>query len=222
MTLNPITYTENVVGDFLRYQLTTYGFADLRLRDQLRRLYVSLSRAFRVGACVEVEGVLHPALAALVPYTNLFGHQDRAIRAIGAGRSTLVSTGTGSGKTECFLYPIISHCLSLRDEDASPGLAAVLVYPMNALAEDQLGRLRRLLAGTGIPFGMYVGKTPQRTADVAGERLRAGASRADYEAAAARAERERRAAPPSIRPRSGRRARRCVPPAASPASCSPT
>ncbi len=210
MTLNPITYTENVVGDFLKYQLTTYGFADPRLRDQLRRLlsldetrrtpllqgpFISLSRAFRAGASVadlDREGVLHSALAGLVPHTQLFGHQERAIRAVVAGRTTLVSTGTGSGKTECFLYPIISHCLTLRDETAPAGLAAVLVYPMNALAEDQLGRLRRILAGTGIPFGMYVGKTPQRKADVAGERLRSGASRADYEAALARAEPERR------------------------------
>jgi hypothetical protein len=49
-------------------------------------------------------------------------------------------------------------------------------------AEDQLGRLRGLLAGTGISFGMYVGKTPEKEADVAGIRLPKGASRADYEA----------------------------------------
>jgi ATP-dependent helicase YprA (DUF1998 family) len=52
------------------------------------------------------------------------------------------------------------------------------VYPMNALAEDQLGRLRSLLAGTGIPFGMYVGKTPERESEVVGIRLPAGSSRA--------------------------------------------
>ena len=51
-------------------------------------------------------------------------------------------------------------------------------------------RLRGVLAGTGIPFGIYVGKTPERETDVAGVRLRAGASRADYEARLARARRE--------------------------------
>ena len=45
---------------------------------------------------------------------------------------------------------------------ARAGVSVVIVYPMNALAEDQLGRIRSLLAGTGIPFGMYVGKTPER------------------------------------------------------------
>ena len=67
---------------------------------------------------------------------------------------------------------------------------------MNALAEDQLWRLRSLLAGTGISFGMYAGKTPGREAEVTGIRLPVGASRADYEArlgrgAARKAERGR-------------------------------
>ena len=69
---------------------------------------------------------------------------------------------------------MISKCLELRDAGTPAGISAVIVYPMNALAEDQLGRLRALLAGTGIPFGMYVGKTPDREAEVAGLRLKAG------------------------------------------------
>ena len=109
---------------------------------------------------------------------------------IADGQTTLVSTGTGSGKTECFLYPVVSQCLKLRDEKAPPGISAVIVYPMNALAEDQLMRLRGLLAGTGIPFGIYVGKTPERDVDVVGVRLRAGSSRADYEARLDRARRD--------------------------------
>ena len=89
-----------------------------------------------------------------------------------------------------FYYPVVSRCLALRDEGAPPGISAVIVYPMNALAEDQLMRLRGLLAGTGIPFGIYVGKTPEREVDVAGVRLRPGSSRADYEARLARARRD--------------------------------
>ena len=210
MALNPIAYTEHVVRSFLRYQLTAYPFADDRLHGQMRDLlsldetrrspllkgpYVSLSRPFRQGAAVDVlirEGLLHPHLRERIPETlsHLYGHQERAVRAIAEGRTTLVSTGTGSGKTECFLYPIVSRCLNRRDDDAPPGISAVSVYPMNALAEDQLMRLRGLLAGTGIPFGMYVGKTPEHEADVAGVRLPAASSRADYEARLARARRE--------------------------------
>ena len=210
MALNPIAYTENVVRSFLRYQLTAYPFADPHLHAQMRKLlsldetrqspllkgpYVSLSRPFRQGAPVAslvTEGLLHPHLGERIPQdiTHFYSHQERAIRAIAAGRTTLVSTGTGSGKTECFLYPVISRCLALRDEEAPPGISAVIVYPMNALAEDQLMRLRGVLAGTGIPFGIYVGKTPERESEVVGVRLRAGSSRADYEARLARARRE--------------------------------
>jgi ATP-dependent helicase YprA (DUF1998 family) len=156
MAINPISYTEQVVSDFLRYQLTAYPFADEHLHSQMRQLlsisetmrsplvkgpYISLSRAFKAGVAVRdlvAEGVLHPFMENLIPYQALFGHQEKAIRAIVAGKSTLISTGTGSGKTECFLYPVISRCLGLRDKDAKPGIVAVLVYPMNALAEDQL------------------------------------------------------------------------------------
>ena len=212
MALNPIAYTEHVVRSFLRYQLTAYPFADERLHSQMRALlsldesrrspllrgpYVSLSRPFRQGAAIDAlvgEGLLHPHLHERIPrtLTHMYGHQERALRAIAAGRTTLVSTGTGSGKTECFLYPIVSRCLSLRDDAGPSGISAVIVYPMNALAEDQLMRLRGLLAGTGIPFGMYVGKTPEHEGGVAGVRLPEGSSRADYESRLERARRDGR------------------------------
>ena len=202
MALNPVAYTEKVVGSFLRYQLTAYPFMDEGLRSQMRELlsldetrqspllkgpYVSLSRPFRQGAAVEdlvAEGLLHPLLRERIPeeITHLYSHQEKAVRAVAEGRTTLVSTGTGSGKTECFLYPIVSKCLELRDEEAPPGVSAVIVYPMNALAEDQLQRLRKLLAGTEVSFGIYVGKTPEKESDVIAHRLPVGSSRADYEA----------------------------------------
>ena len=201
MALNPLAYTEKVVQSFLRYQLTTYPFADPRLHAQMRDLlsletaretpllkgpFVSLSRAFRAGARIESlidEGLLHPHMQQIIPFPSVYGHQEEGIRAICGGRTTLISTGTGSGKSECFLYPIISRCLELRDQEVPAGICAVIVYPMNALAEDQLGRLRELLAGSGIPFGMYVGKTPNDEAEVTGVRLDPGASNADYRAA---------------------------------------
>ena len=176
--LNPITYTEQIIADFLKYQLTAYAFADANLHRQMRQL---LRKGSPVQKLVE-QGLLHPHVANLAPYPVLYGHQDTAIGHIARGKTTLISTGTGSGKTECFLYPIISHCLRLRDQGAEPGIAAVLIYPMNALAEDQLGRLRELLVGTGITFGLYVGKSPEREADINGFRLSPGASAADYRA----------------------------------------
>ena len=200
MALNPISFTEQVVSDFLRYQLTTYPLADSDLHAQMRALlrleesrstplrkgpFVSLSRPFKSGATIEQlvrEGVLHVGMQSVASYPSLRSHQETAIRAICAGKTTLVATGTGSGKTEAFLYPIISRCLELAHANAPPGIVAVLVYPMNALAEDQLDRLRGLLAGRGIPFGMYVGKTPDEEAGVRGERMPRGSSNSEYHA----------------------------------------
>ena len=76
------------------------------------------------------------------------------------------STGTGSGKTEAFLYPIVDDLLRQRDKGITSGLTAILIYPMNALANDQLDRLRDMLGGTGITFGQWVGTTPDTEKDV--------------------------------------------------------
>jgi len=200
MALNPIAFTEQVVADFLRYQLTTYPLADEDLHAQMRTLlrleesrstplrqgpFVSLSRPFKAGASIQQlvqDGVLHPGMRGIVPYPTVRAHQEEAIRAIHKGCTTLVATGTGSGKTEAFLYPIISRSLELAVSGTPAGIVAVLVYPMNALAEDQLDRLRGLLAGRGVPFAMYVGKTPDEEAGVRGERMPAGSTNSDYHA----------------------------------------
>lgn len=200
MALNPIVYTDKIVRSFLRYQLTAYPFADSNLHQQMRQLlsmdevrdtplfkgpYISLSRSFKEGASIQdliKQGILHPHMARIIPdnIKYVYGHQETALRAIHSRKTTLISTGTGSGKTECFLYPIISKCLELKDQQAPAGISAVIVYPMNALAQDQLDRLRGLLAGSGITFGMYIGKTPEYEREVTGYRLKSGSSKADY------------------------------------------
>lgn len=87
-------------------------------------------------------------------------HQEQAFDRISAGHSTIVATGTGSGKTESFLYPILDYCRKHRGE---PGIKCVLVYPMNALANDQAKRLARLIHSTPslqghVTAGMYIGQ----------------------------------------------------------------
>ena len=195
MTLNPVRFTRSVTDEFRRYQLTAFPIADRRLAEQANRLlgagafrespltkgpYVSLARALALGATLDelvAEGLVHPALAGIAEFPQLFAHQETTLRAVAAGKHPLVSTGTGSGKTESFLFPIIDHCLRLRDQGADPGLVAVIVYPMNALASDQRDRLRMLLAGTGITYGMYVGSTPATSAEAGVRALAEGEGR---------------------------------------------
>ena len=94
-------------------------------------------------------------------------HQAKAWRRLSSVHSTpeptLVATGTGSGKTESFLYPVLDHC---RRHAATPGVKAVLLYPMNALAADQADRLNDLLDDPGladVTAGLYVGDTAATT-----------------------------------------------------------
>src|SRR5665647_692039 len=178
MTLNPISFADQVNRQFLRYQLTAFPLSDPDLASQAREMlggfgeasqlvkgpYISLSRPFAEGALLDdlvSQGKLHPAVAGIAEHPRMFAHQQAVYEAYLAGKHCLVSTGTGSGKTESFLYPILDHCLRLRDAGAPPAIAAINVYPMNALAIDQLERLRHLLAGTGITFGLYIGSTPE-------------------------------------------------------------
>ena len=75
------------------------------------------------------------------------------------GRSTLIATGTGSGKTECFLYPVLEYCYRHRGEK---GIKALIIYPMNALASDQAKRIAKLIHDSpelrgNVTAGMYVG-----------------------------------------------------------------
>src|SRR5690606_35384364 len=107
-----------------------------------------------------------------------YSHQASALEAtLGPeGRNLIVTTGTGSGKTEAFLLPILGRLAreakATDDRFSSRAMRAIVLYPMNALVNDQLGRLRRLFgslatcrwfqeAGGRPPkFGRYTSRTP--------------------------------------------------------------
>ncbi|MGH3293907.1 MAG: DEAD/DEAH box helicase, partial [Trebonia sp.] len=150
------------------------------------------------------EGVLPSGFARLggpaLPLDRpLYAHQEQAIRKAVAGRNLVVATGTGTGKTESFLLPILSAIIAERDAGTlGPGVRALLLYPMNALANDQLRRLRQVLAvAPDITFGRYTGDTQERAAEAASlfDALNPGESRLPNELLS-RA--EMRAAPPHL------------------------
>lgn len=191
MSIHPIYTTELLRSTYERYLQTIYPFQDESLRQavlaQLKepeRLIkgplLEASPPFETGRSIEQlvqSGILEPgfrvlcqtAKASLPLHRPLYVHQENAILNIAdRGRNLVVATGTGSGKTESFLIPIINQLL--REEKAGtlrePGVRALLLYPMNALANDQLLRLRNLLRGfPRITFGRYTGETIEKQSD---------------------------------------------------------
>lgn len=87
-------------------------------------------------------------------------HQEQAWRRLaanGKAANTLVATGTGSGKTECFMYPVLDFC----QKAGKPGIKAIVIYPMNALATDQAKRFAKEIYSQpslkGLRVGLFVG-----------------------------------------------------------------
>ena len=106
---------------------------------------------------------------------NLYSHQSEAIRQVcHNGSNIVVATGTASGKTESFLYPVLFELFRQHQsgELKQPGVRALILYPMNALANDQRKRMGEIcedLKNEGsdfsFTFGQYIGETPKNEYD---------------------------------------------------------
>ena len=178
---NPITFAENLRAVLSRYIATTLPISRRypRLAAEFRMLldkeqlvqgpYVEALPDFEKGAPLSkllrsAGGFLHDGLGKLpTAGRRLHLHQEEALRrAVVDHESFLTATGTGSGKTETFLYPI-THDLLSDPSPEKPGVRALLIYPMNALANDQLYYrvapiFGRYLKEHGITFGRYTGQ----------------------------------------------------------------
>lgn len=149
------------IGDYTK---TSFPITNPLFKDAMEKLiqdgifhepYVSVRLPFRVSE-KQLEGfdAIHQKFP---PYV----HQQKAFeRLVGSdARSTLIATGTGSGKTECFLYPILEYCYH---NWGTKGIKALIIYPMNALATDQAKRVAQLIENSPelkgkVTAGMYVG-----------------------------------------------------------------
>lgn len=93
------------------------------------------------------------------PFTP-FEHQTNSWNALANGKSIVVTSGTGSGKTECFMYPVLSDLYKNKDRHV---IEAIFLYPLNALMEDQKKRLSEYCEATGLHFATYNGDTPEKS-----------------------------------------------------------
>jgi superfamily II DNA/RNA helicase len=117
-------------------------------------------------------GALDPGCAEIFPL-SLYKHQQEAIALAADGESYVVTTGTGSGKSLCFFIPIVSAVLAEKRRSPARRTRAIIIYPMNALANSQLEELAKYIpdrpGGRAVTFARYTGQedneTRQRIAD---------------------------------------------------------
>jgi len=132
--------------------------------------FIELSRRFRRGdSWNDLIGLgIHPETPKVFTAeagnrtaapVALYSHQSACIRNVIERRNTIVATGTGSGKSFCFGIPIVSECLRLRQQGMA-GIKAVIIYPMNALANSQYEDFAKRLHGSGLKIALYTGDTP--------------------------------------------------------------
>jgi ATP-dependent helicase YprA (DUF1998 family) len=163
---------QKLIKDYATYANSFIVIRDQRIRERVDEdlrsgllwpePLIQLNPTFEPGAYVDDlvrEGVLHPECSKIFRVKTdrhdhgrdlrLHRHQVDAIRAAKPGGSYVLTTGTGSGKSLAYLVPIVDYVLR---RGAGQGIQAVVVYPMNALANSQYGELEKFL-GYGYPEG---------------------------------------------------------------------
>ena len=173
-----------VLNDYRDFVQSFINVADSRARETIHSALnagvlwpdplLQLSPAYVRAATVDelaARGALHPVTAEVFrseggqPF-RLYRHQERAFELARGGRSYVVTSGTGSGKSLTYFLPIIDAVI--RGADEADGLSALVVYPMNALVNSQLLALEKLRQQyedrTGrlfpLTFERYTGETP--------------------------------------------------------------
>ncbi len=172
MPLHPIRAMDQVIGEYRDYLRTEFRAKDPALQAALEReldaprflaqeAFYQAHRPFKNGKGwrdlpidARLAGVMENRSGSAAAYL----HQSEAIDTLLSSdpRPVVVTTGTGSGKTEAFLLPVIQNAFEDSVRFKKPGLTAILLYPMNALANDQRQRIDDYLNEAGLAGAIRV------------------------------------------------------------------
>ncbi|WP_288414923.1 DEAD/DEAH box helicase [uncultured Novosphingobium sp.] len=181
--MNVFELDADLVG---RYEAFARSFTTIRAGDisrQVDEIYrsgkfwpeplIGVNPHFASGrslADLAVEGVVDPDTPKAFAFgpertpIDLHLHQDQALSKALQNRNYIVTTGTGSGKSLCFFVPIIDRILKAKRAGAAPRTRAIVIYPMNALANSQREELEKFIDSCGIDenlkptFARYTGQ----------------------------------------------------------------
>lgn len=164
--MNIFDFRDRLIADYASYVKSFIHIRNNRIRDYVEQQLnagvfypeplIQLNPSFARGGTVEelvASGTLHPECANIFRKDkeetitsgrplNLHKHQVEAIYAARDGRNYVLTTGTGSGKSLAYIVPIVDHVLK---HGSGKGIQAIVVYPMNALANSQFGELEKFL-----------------------------------------------------------------------------
>ena len=118
---------------------STFGWTNVKTDDWKKYLNKRIIEKLHIGE-------------KYAPYT----HQAESWKSLKENKSIVVTSGTGSGKTECFMYPVISD---LFEQEKDNSIKALFLYPLNALMEDQKKRLSDYCSNAGLKYAVYNGDT---------------------------------------------------------------
>lgn len=191
VALLPTRQAADLISGIQDYLTTTFALSNTTAQSVVRDFLTDRDNGMFKGPYVRLrlpfqsapagwEKFLEHRIGQFTPY----GHQAQAyqrLSSLGTGtqrfrrpQPTLVTTGTGSGKTEAFLHPILDHVLRAQSSGIT-GMKALILYPMNALANDQAARLAKLLTEdprlTGIRAAMYTGQDEKKRTRVTADGL---------------------------------------------------
>ena len=144
----------------------------LTMEELVRGPYLEKAQIYSPGESLDklsLHEKTRAAIQARLGGRSLYRHQTDALKLLLARENAIIATGTSSGKTLCYQIPILDDLL----RDPSPGLRAIIVYPLNALVNDQLGEWEQILKEhLHITFARFTGQTPP-SQEAYEERLRA-------------------------------------------------
>jgi very-short-patch-repair endonuclease len=181
--MNVFEVRKTLVSDYRKYVQSFVEVVDPRIGDKVAAHFeegelwpeplLQLNPSFEPGGSIDDlvdAGILHQACRTIFRAgkntsdhsgrtMRLHRHQDKAIRTARKGVSYVLTTGTGSGKSLAYIIPIIDHVLR---NGTGKGIQAIVVYPMNALANSQMGELEKFVSPGGgegaISFKRYTGQ----------------------------------------------------------------
>lgn len=181
--MNPFTSLKNIQDTYKSYVYTFQKFRNPMIQEWIgdklseggllwKEPYIQLNRRFEPGEKLESlvqQNILHSDILKIFTRRELdkltnqplvpYKHQEDAINSLTKqNQNTIITTGTSSGKSFCFGIPIVNDCLRMQSSGLK-GIKAIIVYPMNALANSQYEDFAQRLDGTGLKIALYTGDT---------------------------------------------------------------